>query len=93
MSAIAWVIFGLFCVGSAALALRDRTQSKERRASLHLVWLFAMLLEVEAMKARDRGKGRKPAVIVGDEHIDEPLLCMQCGHRESDHVADACPGS
>lgn len=59
MSAIAWVIFGLFAVGSVALALRDRTQSKERRASWHLVWLFAMLLEVEAMKARDRGKGRK----------------------------------
>ena len=50
MTAIAITIFVLFAIGSVTL-----------RLGYWRVWLLCMLLEVEAMKARDRGKGRDPS--------------------------------
>lgn len=50
MTAIGVTIFVLFAFGCIA-----------HRKGWHLAWLVAMMLEVEAMKARDRGKGRDPS--------------------------------
>lgn len=56
MTAIAITIFVLFALGSVSLVMRDRARTKAERDRWHRTWLVLMLLEVEAMKARDKAR-------------------------------------
>lgn len=58
VTAIAITIFVLGCTMTVAWRMRDRARTDERRAAWYHVALFVMVLQVEAMKARDRAKGR-----------------------------------
>lgn len=56
MTAIAITIFVLGCVFTVAMRLRDRARDKEQRARWYIVALVVMVLQVEAMKARDKAR-------------------------------------